>query len=96
MRGGAEVGVSLPRLLLGDQLILRCSSIVDHFNLNVYDIIMHYSNLSLNMVVFLIIKKKYFINLSAFENVTIKEHPFEIEKKTNYLSVCWIMDWTES
>ena len=32
---------------------------------------MHYSNLSLNMVVFLIIKKKYFINLSAFENVTI-------------------------
>ena len=52
------MGVSLPRLLLGDQLILRWSSIVDHFNLNVYDIIMHYSNLSLNMVVFLIIKKK--------------------------------------
>ena len=34
----------------------------------------------------MIIKKKYFINLSAFENVTIKEHPFETE--INKLSKC--------
>ena len=56
MRGGAEVGVSLPRLLLGDQLILKWSNIVDHFNSNIYyaslyDFIIHNFKLRIYVLV---------------------------------------------